>query len=33
MSFPSGITNINNFAPELPVQAAEDLLSTPIKII
>lgn len=29
MSFPSGITNINNMAPELPVQAAEDLLSTP----
>lgn len=29
MSFPSGITNINNLAPELPVQAAEDLLSTP----
>lgn len=30
MSFPTGITNINNFAPELPVQAAEDLLSTPM---
>lgn len=30
MSFPSGITNINNMAPELPVQAAEDLLSTPM---
>jgi len=30
MSFPSGITNINNMAPELPVQASEDLLSTPI---
>lgn len=29
MSFPTGITNINNMAPELPVQAAEDLLSTP----
>jgi microcystin-dependent protein len=29
MSFPTGITNINNLAPELPVQAAEDLLSTP----
>jgi hypothetical protein len=30
MSFPTGITNINNFAPELPVQASEDLLSTPM---
>jgi len=30
MSFPTGITNINNMAPELPVQAAEDLLSTPM---
>ena len=30
MSFPSGITNINNLAPELPVQAAEDFLSTPM---
>lgn len=30
MSFQTGITNINNFAPELPVQAAEDLLSTPM---
>jgi len=30
MSFPTGITNINNLAPELPVQAAEDLLSTPM---
>ena len=29
MTFPTGITNINNMAPELPVQAAEDLLSTP----
>lgn len=29
MSFPTGITNINNLAPELPVQAAEDFLSTP----
>lgn len=26
----TGITNINNFAPELPAQAAEDLLSTPM---
>lgn len=25
-----GITNINNMAPELPVQASEDLLSTPM---
>lgn len=30
MSFPSGITNIQNMAPELPVQASEDLLSTPM---
>lgn len=30
MSFPQGITGINNMAPELPVQAAEDLLSTPM---
>ncbi len=30
MSFPTGITNINNMAPELPVQAAEDFLSTPM---
>lgn len=30
MTFPSGITNINNMAPELPVQASEDLLSTPM---
>jgi len=30
MSFSTGITNINNMAPELPVQAAEDLLSTPM---
>jgi len=30
MSFSQGITNINNMAPELPVQAAEDLLSTPM---
>lgn len=30
MSFSSGITNINNMAPELPVQASEDLLSTPM---
>jgi len=29
MSFPTGITNIQNLAPELPVQAAEDFLSTP----
>ena len=29
----TGITNINNLAPELPVQASEDLLSTPIKKI
>jgi len=26
----TGITNINNMAPELPVQASEDLLSTPM---
>lgn len=30
MTFPSGITSINNMAPELPVQASEDLLSTPM---
>jgi N4-gp56 family major capsid protein len=30
MSFQTGITNINNMAPELPVQASEDLLSTPM---
>lgn len=30
MSFPTGITNTYNMAPELPVQAAEDLLSTPM---
>lgn len=30
MTFPTGITNINNMAPELPVQASEDLLSTPM---
>lgn len=30
MSFPSGITNINNLAPEVPVQALEDFLSTPM---
>ena len=30
MSFPTGITNINNMAPELPLQASEDLLSTPM---
>ena len=30
MSFSTGITNINNMAPELPVQASEDLLSTPM---
>lgn len=29
MSFSTGITGIGNMAPELPVQAAEDLLSTP----
>jgi hypothetical protein len=33
MTFPSGITGIQNMAPELPVQASEDLLSTPIKSI
>lgn len=30
MSFPTGITNINNLAPEVPVQALEDFLSTPM---
>jgi len=30
MTFSTGITNINNMAPELPVQASEDLLSTPM---
>ena len=30
MSFPSGITNIQNLAPEVPVQALEDFLSTPM---
>lgn len=30
MSFSTGITNIQNMAPELPVQASEDLLSTPM---
>lgn len=30
MAFQTGITNINNMAPELPVQASEDLLSTPM---
>ncbi len=30
MSFPTGITNTYNMAPELPVQASEDLLSTPM---
>lgn len=30
MTAPSGITNLYNMAPELPVQAAEDLLSTPM---
>lgn len=30
MSFPTGITGTGNFAPELPVQASEDLLSTPM---
>ena len=30
MSFSTGITGIQNFGPELPVQAAEDLLSTPM---
>lgn len=30
MGFQTGITNIQNMAPELPVQASEDLLSTPM---
>lgn len=30
MSFTSGIAGIGNMAPELPVQASEDLLSTPM---
>lgn len=30
MSFTTGITGIGNLAPELPVQASEDLLSTPM---
>jgi N4-gp56 family major capsid protein len=30
MSSTTGITNINNFAPELPLQAVEDFLSTPM---
>ena len=30
MTFSTGITGIQNFAPELPVQASEDLLSTPM---
>ena len=30
MSFATGITGIQNMAPELPVQASEDLLSTPM---
>lgn len=30
MSFPAGIANINNLAPEVPVQALEDFLSTPM---
>lgn len=30
MSFSTGITGIQNMAPELPVQASEDLLSTPM---
>lgn len=30
MSAPLGITNINNLAPEVPVQALEDFLSTPM---
>lgn len=30
MSFPSGISNINNLGPEVPVQALEDFLSTPM---
>jgi len=33
MGFSTGITGIQNMAPELPLQAAEDLLSTPINII
>jgi len=33
MSFPTGITNIQNLAPEVPVQALEDFLSTPINKI
>src|SRR5260370_7808802 len=30
MTFQTGITGIQNMAPELPVQASEDLLSTPM---
>ncbi len=30
MTFSTGITSLQNFAPELPLQAAEDLLSTPM---
>jgi N4-gp56 family major capsid protein len=30
MSFSTGITGIQNMAPELPIQASEDLLSTPM---
>ena len=30
MSFSTGITGLGNMAPELPVQASEDLLSTPM---
>lgn len=30
MSFPSGITGINQLGPEVPVQALEDFLSTPM---
>lgn len=30
MTFSTGITGIQNMAPELPVQASEDLLSTPM---
>jgi len=30
MTFSTGITNIDKMAPELPVQASEDLLSTPM---
>jgi N4-gp56 family major capsid protein len=30
MSFSTGITGLQNMAPELPVQASEDLLSTPM---